>query len=81
MQFLLECNTLVDGVKRNSMRPLFFFTVLFTVAARPQGFNIPEAFLVLISVAPPRVFNRFVEFQGSCGVNYPRVKSRVGIKM
>lgn len=35
----------------------------------------------LIWGAPPRVFNRFLDFQGSCSVNYPRVKSRVGIKM
>lgn len=35
----------------------------------------------LIWGAPPRVFNRFLDFQGSGSVNYPRVKSRVGIKM
>lgn len=44
-------------------------------------FNIQGVFLVLILVTLPRVFNRFVEFLGSCGVNYPRVKSRVWIKM
>lgn len=34
-----------------------------------------------ISSAPPRVFNGFLDLQGPCTVNDPRVKSRVGIKM